>query len=665
MTIFGVDLGTSRSTIGFFKKRAIEIIADDSRDKAIPSVAYLSKKDEWIFGSIALKYALRNPERLIYDTKRMLGHKYNDKEIVEARKTWQFNTREEPGTHKIIISINLDGEIIEYYPYQISGLILKNLVEVANHRSVIKTNKIVVTIPATFNDLQREELKQAADSVGLQIVRFINEPISATIAYEFMNQEYIEDDENTKRNILVFDLGAGTLDISFIQANKDNYKILAFDGDPFLGGRDWDNCLYQYVTSELKKKYANKQFTPQIEAKIRQKCEIAKINLSETSTFTIVIEGNEEKDDMTYQITREKFYSITSNLFKRCTIPIEKVLKAADLEHNDIDNLIMVGGSTNMPKIRETLLQFTHDDIDPYQGVDPEEAVAYGACIIGAKTNLENMMTDNSQNQDHNEFCDPNELEFFQNLNLLGVCNVSFGIKMKNGKFDTLIPNKFQIPCKVSKEYSQNDIDVRENFILIYENIEKSKETCIGMVDNPCQQFPNEKIRIVSEMTLDGILTVTIQSSHGEKQSKFEPNNLNDSKSTYSQISDIPKQINEQQQGDTRRTPSTNQHNQNPKQSNPQRPPSIKLQNQNPTQSNPQRPPSTSQLNQSRSQNSSQNRFENTSHHDLYQDDNRSSTKRKSQSQQTTLNEQIPTYTNPSVEEPQQQKKPFSCCLVY
>lgn len=649
MTIFGVDLGTSRSTIGFFKKRAIEIIADDSRDKAIPSVAYLSKKDEWIFGSIALKYALKNPERLIYDTKRMLGHKFNDKEIIEARKTWQFNTREEPETHKIIISINLDGEILEYYPYQISGLILKNLVDVANHRSVIKTNKIVVTIPATFNDLQREELKQAADSVGLQIVRFINEPISATIAYEFMNQEFIEDDENTKRNILVFDLGAGTLDISFIQANRDNYKILAFDGDPFLGGRDWDNCLYQYVTNELKKMYSYKQFTPQIEAKIRQKCEIAKINLSETSSFTIVIEGNEEKDDMKFQITREKFYSITNNLFKRCTIPIEKVLKAADLAHNDIDNLIMVGGSTNMPKIRETLLQFTNDNIDPYQGVDPEEAVAYGACIIGAKTNLENMMTDNSQNQDHNEFCDPNELEFFQNLNLLGVCNVSFGIQMKDGKFDTLIPNKFQIPCKVSKEYSLNDIDIKENFILIYENIENSKIACIGMVDNPSQLLPNEKIKIISEMTLDGILTVTVQSSQSQNQSKFEPNNFNDTKSTYSQINENQNQTNQQQDpSTTQKYSNTRQQHQMQTQNNPQRPPS--------TQNNPQRPPP---------KNSSQNHFDNKYHQDLYQDDDHSSKKRTSRKEKTTLNNQFPIYTDSGTEEPQEPKKKNPCCSVY
>lgn len=518
--IYGVDFGTSRSLIGFFKKRVIEIISDITQNKAIPSFAFLKNKDEWVFGSLAKKLAPSNPERFIYDTKRMLGHNYDDPEIVERRDIWQFKTYGEEKTNKIKISIDIDGETVEYYPYQISGLILKNLVDMANKRSTIKTNKIVVTIPATFTKFQTDELEKAAEYAGLQIVRFINEPIAASIAYEFMSYEEEEIKKNKK--ILIFDLGAGTLDISLIEMQNGCYKHLAEDGDKFLGGRDWDDCLSKYVIKEMKNKYPNKEFTNNIIEKIYQKSEEAKIALSSSNSCDIIIESNNESEDLKISLTREKFYEITNHLFERCILPIEKVLKSQNFDRNDIDSIILVGGSTYIPKIHDILLKYINDDIDSYQGVDPEEAVVYGACIVGSKTSLEEIITNEPLDQDFNQYDDTNEI-MINKIQNIGVCCISIGIKYINNAYDLLIPNKCQIPYKCCKNFYTIYLFTQNGDIPIYANVETKNSEMIDVIKLPYENIGNisplSQIQIKVEISLDKIITIEIV-THEDKIKK-------------------------------------------------------------------------------------------------------------------------------------------------
>lgn len=510
--IYGVDFGTSRSLIGFFKKRGIEIISDITQNKAIPSVAFLKNKDEWVFGSLAKKLAPNNPERFIYDTKRMLGHNYDDPEIVELSDMWQFKTYGEEKTNKIKISIDIDGETVEYYPYQISGLIIKNLVDMANKRSTIKTNKIVVTIPATFTNLQTDELKKAAEYAGLQIVRFINEPIAASIAYEFMSYE--EEEIKNNKKILIFDLGAGTLDISLIETQNGCYKHLADGGDKFLGGRDWDDCLSKYVIKEMKNKYPNKEFTKNIIEKIYQKSEEAKVALSSSTSCDIIIESNNESEDLKISLTREKFYEISNHLFERCILPIEKVLKSQNFNRNDIDSLILVGGSTYIPKIHDILLKYINDDdIDSYQGVDPEEAVVYGACIVGSKTSLEEIITNEPLDQDFNQYDNTNEI-MINKIQNIGVCHISIGIKYINNYYDLLIPYKCQIPYKCCKKYYTKNLFTQNGDIPIYANVETKYRDMIDVIKLPYKNIneihPWSQIQIRIEISFDKIITIQI-----------------------------------------------------------------------------------------------------------------------------------------------------------
>ncbi|CAK5089977.1 unnamed protein product [Meloidogyne enterolobii] len=371
-TIIGIDLGTTYSCVGVYKNGRVEIIANDQGNRITPSYVAFTENGERLIGDAAKNQLTLNPENTIFDAKRLIGREFTDKTVQDDMKLWPFGVADK--ANKPHIKANVNGEIKQFAPEEISAMVLGKMKEIAEAYLGHEVTHAVVTVPAYFNDAQRQATKDAGTISGLNVVRIINEPTAAAIAYGL-------DKKEGERNILVFDLGGGTFDVSLLTIDNGVFEVLATNGDTHLGGEDFDQRTMEYFIKLIKKK-TGKDLRKDNRAvqKLRREVEKAKRALSVQHQVKMEVESLIDGIDFAETLTRAKFEELNMDLFRGTLKPVQKVLEDADMKKDDIHEIVLVGGSTRIPKIQQLLKDFFNGK-EPSRGINPDEAVAYGAAV--------------------------------------------------------------------------------------------------------------------------------------------------------------------------------------------------------------------------------------------------------------------------------------------
>lgn len=428
----GIDLGTTYSCVGVWENSSVNIIANDQGNRTTPSYVSFGEKERLIGDSAKLQVNM-NPSNTVFDAKRLIGRKFTDKEVQSDTKYWPFKVTPDEND-KPMINVNYKGEDKQFTPEQISSMVLIKMKEIAESYLGKEVKSAVITVPAYFNDAQRQATKDAGRIAGLNVLRIINEPTAAAMAYGFDKNE-----SKGETNILVFDLGGGTFDVSLLTLDDGIYEVKATAGDTHLGGEDFDNVLVEYLIQEFKKKNKNSGDISQNErAKRRLKtaAERAKRTLSSSTQAYVEIDGLFEGIDFTAQITRARFEDLNNEYFRRCLDPINKVLMDSKLSKSQISEVILVGGSTRIPKIQNMLKEYFNGK-EPNKGINPDEAVAYGATIQAAILSNATDQTGKLSNQ-----------------LLIDVTPLSLGLETAGGVMTTLIPRNTSIPTQKKQTFS-------------------------------------------------------------------------------------------------------------------------------------------------------------------------------------------------------------------
>ena len=423
----GIDLGTTYSCVAVWKNSKVEIIPNDMGERTTPSVVSFTKTERLI-GQSAKNQITRNFKNTIYDAKRLIGRRYDEDTVKKDMKLWPFKVEKDKSGDRPVIVVDYLGETKRFYAEEISAMILEKLKKNAEDYLGKKITDAIVTVPAYFNDSQRQATKDAGRIAGLNVLRMINEPTAAAVAYGLDNKS---DNEN---NILIFDLGGGTFDVSVLSLDDTLFEVRATRGDTHLGGEDFDNKLVEHCVNEFKKS-TDIDITGNQKALRRLKvaCEKAKRDLSAAQQTSLDIDALAEGEDFNINVTRPQFEDMCSELFQKCIQPITDALKDANLTIKDIHEVVLVGGSTRIPKVQEIVKEYFKGK-ELNKSINPDEAVAYGAAIQAAIVN--NVEDDG-----------------LEKLILLDVAPLSLGVEVIGDKMSFVIPRNTTIPTKSTKIY--------------------------------------------------------------------------------------------------------------------------------------------------------------------------------------------------------------------
>mmetsp|Transcript_4297 Transcript_4297/g.6364 ORF Transcript_4297/g.6364 Transcript_4297/m.6364 type:complete len:668 (+) Transcript_4297:181-2184(+) len=426
-TVIGIDLGTTYSCVGVFKNGRVEIIANDQGNRITPSYVAFMENGERLVGDAAKNQATINPENTVFDVKRLIGRQYSDKSVQADKKLVPYTIVADKGG-KPSVEITVQGKVSRYAPEEISAMILQKMKTTAETFLGKEINHAVVTVPAYFNDAQRQATKDAGVIAGMKVERIINEPTAAAIAYGM-------DKTGGESTILVFDLGGGTFDVTLLTIDSGVFEVLATNGDTHLGGEDFDQRVMQYFIKMMKKKH-NVDISENKKAlqKLRKEVERVKRALSSQQQARLEIEDLADGFDLSETLTRARFEELNNDLFKKTLGPVGRVLEDADISKSEVDEIVLVGGSTRIPKVQQLISEYFNGK-EPSKGINPDEAVAYGAAVQGGILSGEGG-------------------EATSEILLLDVTPLSQGIETVGGVMTKLINRGTTIPTKKSQTFS-------------------------------------------------------------------------------------------------------------------------------------------------------------------------------------------------------------------